>query len=105
LDRSIKQQVRDLLQERDERSLFELCEKDSRFWKELRFLLYTLDERLRWSAIEAIARYMKHLWQKGKTEKVREYIRSLFWSITDESGGIGWSAPQTIAEIIVNIPE
>ncbi len=23
----------------------------------------------------------------------------------DESGGIGWSAPQTIAEIIVNIPE
>jgi hypothetical protein len=25
--------------------------------------------------------------------------------MTDESGGVGWSSPQTIAEIIVNIPE
>lgn len=105
MDRSLKQQLRDLLQERDDKSLFELCEKDSRFWKELRFLLYTLDERLRWSAIEAVGKYMQHLWQQGRKEKVREYIRNLFWSITDESGGIGWSAPQTIAEIIVNIPE
>jgi len=105
MDKSIKQRVRDLLEQRDYASLLELCEKDSHFWKELRFSLYDIDERLRWSAIEAVAKFMQRWWQAGEKEKVRNYIRNLFWSIMDESGGIGWSAPQTIAEIIVNIPE
>jgi hypothetical protein len=105
MDKSIKQRVRDLLEQRDYDRLIELCEENTRFWKELRFLLYDIDERLRWSAIEAVAKYMRHLWQKGRREKVRDYIRNFFWSIMDESGGIGWSASQTIAEIIVNIPE
>jgi hypothetical protein len=64
-----------------------------------------MDEKIRWSAIEAVAQFMKHLWQEGKTEKVRVYMRTLFWSLNDESGGIGWSSPQTIAEMIVHIPE
>ncbi len=85
--------------------MIELCEQNRHFWNELRFRLYDMDERIRWSAIEAVAQFMKRLWQRGKTEKVREYMRNLFWSLNDESGGIGWSAPQTIAEVIVNIPE
>jgi hypothetical protein len=105
MDKSIKQRVRDLLEQRDYDSLLELCEKDRHFWKELRFSLYDTDERLRWSAIETVAKFMQRWWQAGEKEKVRDYIRTLFWSIMDESGGIGWSAPQTIAEIIVNIPE
>ena len=105
MDKSIKQRVRDRLEQRDYDRLLELCEKDRHFWKELRFSLYDIDERLRWSAIETVAKLMQRWWQVGKKEKVRDYIRNLFWSIMDESGGIGWSAPQTIAEIIVNIPE
>ena len=105
MDKSIKQQVRDLLEQRDYDRLLELCEKDRHFWKELRFSLYDIDERLRWSAIETVAKFMQRWWQAGKKAKVRDYIRNLFWSIMDESGGIGWSASQTIAEIIVNIPE
>jgi hypothetical protein len=105
MNKSIKQQVKDLLERRDKDCLLELCEKDREFWKALRFNLYAVDERIRWTAIETAAKFMQRWWQAGKKEKVREYIRNLFWSITDESGGIGWSAPQTIAEIIVNIPE
>jgi hypothetical protein len=45
------------------------------------------------------------MWQSGRQEKVRVYLRTLFWSMNEESGGIGWSSPQTIAEIIVRIPE
>jgi hypothetical protein len=105
MDKSIKQRVRDLLEQRDYDRLLELCEKDRHFWKELRFSLYDIDERLRWSAIETVAKFMQRWWQAGEKEKVRDYIRNLFWSIMDESGGIGWSASQTIAEIIVNIPE
>lgn len=48
---------------------------------------------------------MQYWWQSRQHERVREFIRNLFWSMNDESGGIGWSSPQTIAEIIVNIPE
>ena len=48
---------------------------------------------------------MERLWHSGRQEKVRIYIRTLFWSMNEESGGIGWSSPQTIAEIIVHIPE
>ena len=47
---------------------------------------------------------MQRWWQSGKHEKVRIYIRTLQWSMSDESGGIGWNYPQTIAEIIVHIP-
>lgn len=105
MDNTIKQQVKTLLKERNFEKLLDLCQRDRHFWKELRFRLYDTEERLRWSAIEAVAKLVQRWWQAGQKEKVREYIRNLFWSLNDESGGIGWSAPQTIAEIIVSIPE
>ena len=105
MDKIAKQQVRDLLYKRDHNRLIELCEHNRHFWIELRFCLFDMDEKIRWSAIEAVAQFMKHLWQIGKTDKVREYMRNLFWSLNDESGGIGWNSPQTISEMIVNIPE
>ena len=71
----------------------------------MRLCLYETDESLRWPAIEAVAKLMKRWWHEGSRERVREYIRSLLWLLNDESGGIGWSAPETITEIIVSIPE
>jgi hypothetical protein len=105
MDKSmIKSTVSNLLMKRDFESLIELCEKNRQYWQEVRFRLYDLDERLRWPAIETVAKVMKNWWDSGKEEKVRIYIRTLFWSMNDESGGIGWSSPQTVAEIIVNNP-
>ncbi len=105
MDESIKKQVKELLRKKDYNRLVELCEIDRHFWKALRFCLYEIDETIRWPAIEAAAKLMQHWWQSRQHERVREFIRNLFWSMNDESGGIGWSSPQTIAEIIVNIPE
>ena len=105
MDKAIKQQVRDLLLHRKVDELLDLCEKDRRFWSALRLFLYETDDGMCWSAIEVTAGLMKRWWQAGKKEKVREYIRGLMWLLSDESGGIGWSAPQTIAEITVAIPE
>lgn len=101
---TIKSTVEDFLRKRDFQSLLELCESNRHYWQEVRYRLYDLDEVLRWSAIETAAKLMKHWWDSGKEEKVRIYIRTLFWSLNDESGGIGWSSPQTIAEIIANNP-
>ena len=105
MDKITKQHVEELLRKRDYDRLIDLCVADRRVWQEVRFRLYDIDERLRWSAIETAAKLMQRWWRSGREEKVRTYIRTLFWSMTDESGGIGWSSPQAIAEIIVNIPE
>jgi len=105
MEKPVKKIIEDLLIKRDHGTLLNLCEQDRRFWQEIRFRLYDLDERIRWSAIEVIAKFMERWWQSGRQEKVRIFIRTLFWSLNEESGGIGWSSPQTIAEIIVHIPE
>jgi hypothetical protein len=104
MDKSVRKHIRELLENRDYDRLVDLCEADRNYWKEVRFRLYEIDEKLRWPAIETFAKIMKKWWESGREKKVREYIRNLFWSINDESGGIGWNAPQTIAEIIANIP-
>lgn len=105
MGKPVKKTVHDLLIAGEHGRLLDLCEQDRRFWQEVRFRLYDLDDGVRWSAIEATAKFMERWWQSGKQEKVRIYIRTLFWSMNDESGGIGWSSPQTIAEIIMHIPE
>lgn len=104
MNKDIKQHVKKLLFERDYNHLLGLCESDKKYWQEVRFNLYEMNEKIQWSAIEMFALMMKRWWEKGNEEKVRQYIRNLFWSINDESGGIGWHAPQTIAETIINIP-
>jgi hypothetical protein len=105
MDANKKKQVNELLSKNKPVLLAGLCDRDRDIWREVRFRLYDLDERLRWSAIETAGQLMRLWWQRGQEEKVRNYIRTLFWSLTDESGGIGWSSPQTIAETIANIPE
>jgi hypothetical protein len=101
----VKKQVKTLLSAREHDQLIKLSEKDACYWKEVRFRLYDLNEGIRWAAIETVAGLMRQWWASGKKEQVRNYIRTLFWSLNDESGGIGWSSAQTIAEIIMQIPE
>ena len=104
-DKMVKQQVRALLAEKKFDRLLELYEEDRRVRKALRLRLYDADEAVRLAAIETMGKIMGRLWNRGEHEKVLEYVRSQTWTITEESGGIGWSAPETIARIIVNIPE
>ncbi len=105
MDTSIKQTVDALLLQGDSNGLLRLCQTDERYWRVLRLYLYETDENLRWPAIEAIAELMGWWWHEGSTEKVHEFIRRLLWLLNDESGGIGWSAPEAIAEMCVRTPE
>jgi len=102
---SIKKHVRELLFKRNINELADLCQVNRHYWQEVKFSLYELDKRILWSAIETSAEVIKRWWNYGNNEKVRVYIRNLFWSMNDESGGIGWNSPCLIAEIIHNIPE
>jgi len=105
MDKSTKEQVKTLLQQRNYDEILRLCQKDKRFWSTLRLFLYETDESLRWPAIEAVAMLLKSWWHEGQRDRVLEYIRGLLWLLNDESGGIGWSAPEIIAETIASIPE
>lgn len=62
---------------------------------------YDKSELIAWRSIEAIGR-VAALVSLESPEFGRNIIRRLIWSIRDESGGIGWSAPEMIGEIVRN---
>lgn len=105
MNRNTIRQVESLLEFRGFDELIGLCLNDKQAWKALQRSLYSTDDSLIWPAVETTAMVVKRWWDEGNEEKVREYIRGLFWSLNDESGGIGWNAPQTIAETISLIPD
>ncbi|NLI28724.1 MAG: hypothetical protein GX423_01465 [Nitrospiraceae bacterium] len=57
---------------------------------------YDKDNVRTWRAIEAMGHVARH----ARVDVVRETTRKLLWSMTDESGGIGWSAPEMLGEIV-----
>lgn|GEM_PF-771966 len=66
-------------------------------------LSYDKTEEIAWKSIEAIGRIV-YLVSKNRPEFGHEIIRRLLWSIRDEAGGIGWSSPEIIGEIVRNDP-
>jgi hypothetical protein len=57
------------------------------------------DARLRWRAITATGRLVSRL-ADTELESARVIMRRLMWSLNDESGGIGWGAPEAMGEIM-----
>jgi HEAT repeat protein len=66
-------------------------------------LTYEEDELLRWRAIEAAGWVAASLAETG-LDKLRDAVRRLLWLMNDESGGVGWHAPELIGEILCNVP-
>jgi hypothetical protein len=62
-------------------------------------LAYDKETLVGWRAIKAIGSIARELVQ-AEYPLLRELVRKLLWSLSDESGGIGWSAPEIIGEIV-----
>lgn len=62
------------------------------------FLLHK-DELIRWRAVTGMGVVAVQLAQDDM-EGVRTVMRRLMWSLNEESGGIGWGAPESLAEIM-----
>lgn len=58
-----------------------------------------VDERLRWHGVSAMGVMVARL-ADSDMEEGRIMMRRLLWSLNDESGGIGWGAPESMAEIM-----
>jgi HEAT repeat protein len=57
------------------------------------------NETVRWHAITALGPIMSDLADRDM-EAARVVMRRFMWSLNDESGGIGWGAPEAMAEIM-----
>jgi len=56
-------------------------------------------ELVRWRAVTAAGAVVARLASEDR-EAAREIVRRLMWSLNEESGGIGWGAPEAMAEIM-----
>jgi HEAT repeat protein len=63
--------------------------------------LLSSDEKVRWRAISAIGVIVSSLADED-LESARVIMRRLMWMLNDESGGIGWGAPEAMGEIVAS---
>ena len=61
--------------------------------------LCSSNETVRWHAITALGPVVADL-ADNDMESARIVMRRLMWSLNDESGGIGWGAPEAMGEIM-----
>ena len=57
------------------------------------------DENVHWNAVACMGPIVARLALQDM-EEARIVMRRLLWSLNDESGGIGWGAPEAMAEIM-----
>ena len=99
-----KAELRLLLQQRDLDGVRTWSRDNANALSTLSSMLFEADELIRWRAIEAIGETAKAKFD-DEPDKVRAFVRRLFWLMNDESGGICWHAPEAIAEVIHRVPE
>ncbi|KJS17142.1 MAG: hypothetical protein VR69_06520 [Peptococcaceae bacterium BRH_c4b] len=99
-----KEEVVALLEEKEYKQLADAIIQKRSNIRYLNRLLYDPDKLIRWRAIEAMGEIADRLAGEDP-EAVRVMLRKLLWTINDESGGIGWSAPECIGEIIYRRPD
>ncbi len=56
-------------------------------------------DRVRWNAVICFGIIVPRLAEE-RIEEARVIMRRFLWSLNDESGGIGWGAPESLAEIM-----
>jgi AraC family transcriptional regulator of adaptative response/methylated-DNA-[protein]-cysteine methyltransferase len=100
----VKSQMRGWLASGDFRKIVDLALKHNRVLSILIALTYDADPLICWRAIDGIGRCAVSL-SPTKPELMKEYLRRLFWKMSDESGSVAWHAPEAIGEIIRSQPD
>lgn len=100
----IRKQVKEYLGANDLDAIAELAQKDRRTVSALVRYSYDKGSVESWRAIRAIGMAAKAVIDT-EYDFIRETIRKLIWSVMEESGAIGWSAPEMIGEISAADPK
>ncbi len=80
-------------------AIVQLARKDYKTVSQLIRLSYDKESLVGWRAILAVGMIARDMVRRDP-EFLRETCRKLLWSLSDESGGIGWSAPELLGEIV-----
>lgn len=99
----LKKEIKSLLEKKSYDALSRLSLADKKILSSLISLSYDKSSYTSWRAIEAIGLATKEI-SKSNPETVRNVAGRLLWMMRDESGGIGWSAPEILGEIVRNNP-
>lgn len=100
---SIKKDVMQALLGADFALIAELAKQHKRVFSILISVTFDKESLIAWRAIEAMGVAVGAVADESPA-KARDIIRRLLWSVTEESGSIGWSAPEMLAEAVVNRP-
>ena len=84
--------------------ILEIAETRKSILSQLTALTYEEDIQISDNAIEASGLAARIIAGR-EPEYVRNYLLRLFWLLNDESGGIGWRAPELIGEILYHCPQ
>jgi len=95
--------VRRHLLDRDIAALEDRARRDTGVLRTLSSLLYDREALVRWRAIETLGKVSKIIFE-ADPEKIRRQLRRILWLMNDESGGLCRNGPETIGEIVCNIP-
>jgi len=96
---SLQNQIQESLESNDLDAVAGLAKTNRRVISLLVRKAYDKETLVGWRAIKAVGVAAQKLIQTDY-EFLRETIRKLRWSLSDESGGIGWAAPELIGEIV-----
>jgi hypothetical protein len=95
----IKQTIQQALEQNDLDAVVTLVQQHRSAMSRLVRIAYEKETLAGWRSIKAIGRIAKALVNTDE-EFLRVTIRKLLWSLSDESGGIGWAAPEILGEIV-----
>ncbi|MDO8282028.1 MAG: HEAT repeat domain-containing protein [Thermodesulfovibrionia bacterium] len=100
---TLKKKVIAILESQEYPRLFDLWPENRKILRLLISLTYDKKSILAWRAIEGVG-ILSALIAKDDPNTVRNLVGRLLWMIRDESGGIGWSSPEMLGEIVRNNP-
>jgi len=100
----MKKRLRELLEQNRMDDIADLAEDSRRVLGLLRSLTFDRDPLIGWRAVDAMGEVAARI-ADDDPECVLEQLRSLFWLLSEESGGICWHGPAAMAEIVRRTPE
>lgn len=100
---SLKSELKQALIAGDYEQIAAMALNDKRTFSKLIALAYNKDDLLCWRAIEAMGVAARAVAVEDR-ETVRNVVQRILWSAREESGGMGWSAPELLAEIAIASP-
>ena len=97
---AVKKRVHTLLASADfEKGLESMDIPPAKIISPLLCFLVASDEQTRWRAVRGVGITVSAI-ASTAPGAAREIMRRLIWSLNDESGGIGWGAPEAMGEIM-----